>query len=251
MRALVGIATTVYLGSLASAGETDAHSLVAEGNQAFAERDYVAAGEAYRRALLERPDSPELSYNLGVVHYKLGDYSSAQAAFGRALSTRDPELEARIKFNLGNIAYASALQEKSDPPKAIDFLRTAIRRYRDALELHPEDDDARVNLEIARTLLRDQLDEWQRQQKKRVQRQDGQLAQQEGEQDQQQIGPSGEQQPSAAEGPQEKRPQQADEGMTSEEGEQLLQAVRDRERQRCEQLSRRRRAQRTPAIKDW
>jgi hypothetical protein len=39
--------------------------------------------------------------------------------------------------------------------------------------------------------------------------------------------------------------------MTRKEGERLLQAVRDKERQRCEQVARRRRTQRAPVLKDW
>jgi tetratricopeptide (TPR) repeat protein len=248
---LAVILATVGISSAAIAGGADIHGLVAEGNQAFAEGDYRAARDAYAAAEARLGDSPEVAYNLGVAHCKLGDHQAAIAAFGRALATRDRKLEAKIKFNLGNVAYAAALREKASPPTAIGFLKTAIRCYRDALELQPSDRDAQINLEIARVLLGERLDALARQQKRRQQERERTAEHQESAEEQEKVGPGGEQQPSAEDQPQDERPQQAEEGMTREKGEELLQAVRDRERQRCEQLARRRSSQRAPVAKDW
>ena len=251
MSALVAIAVAASVSSIASAQDRDARVLVAEANQAFADGDYQTALEAYRAAEVALPESPELAYNQGVVHYKLGDYAAAHAAFGRALLTHDLRLEAKLKFNLGNVTYASALQERSNLPKAIDLLKTSIGYYRDAIEVDPGDKDARINIEIAYMLLKDLLDKLKRSQEKQQQRRDDQRDQQGAEQDQQQGSAVGEQQQPDTQAEQGQQRQQTDKRMTQEEGERLLQAVRDKERQRCKQLAKRRRAQQAPALKDW
>jgi hypothetical protein len=181
----------------------------------------------------------------------LADYAAAQAAFGRALTTHHPGLEARVKFNLGNVAYASALQERSNLPKAISLLKTGIGHYRDAIEVEPTDQDARVNVEVAHLLLENLLDKMKRAQQQRRRGRDDQLDRQEDEQDRHRGSEGGEQQQPGTQPEQGQQRQRADERMTREEGERLLQAVRDKERQRCEQVARRRRTQRAPVLKDW
>lgn len=248
---LVGIAVAALASSIASAQQGDASVLVAEANQAFADGDYEAALQAYGAAEVALPESPELAYNQGVAYYKLGDHSAARAAFSRALLTYDSGLEARIKFNLGNVAYASALQERSNPLKAINLLKTGIGHYRDAIEIDPADEDARVNVEVAHLLLKDLLDKLKQSREKPPERQDDQGDRQEDEQDRQQGSSAGQQQQPDAQQEQGQQQQQADDTMTREEGERLLQAVRDKERQRCEQVARRRSTQQAPVLKDW
>ena len=125
MRILAGIAAVACIGSVAFAQEKDVHLLVTEANQAFANGDYVAALETYMAVGETLPESPELAYNQGVAYYKLGDYLRARGALNRSLLTRDVKLEAKIKFNLGNVAYATARQEMSNPTEALGPLKTA------------------------------------------------------------------------------------------------------------------------------
>jgi len=168
----------------------------------------------------------------------------------RSLSTRDTKLEAKIKFNLGNVFYASALQETSNPLEAIALLKAAIGHYRDALEVEPQDDDGRVNIELAVRLIEDLRE---RLKQRHEERQD----QQERSQDEEQDGPDeqnhgdqhGEQKEVGADESQAKR--QAGEHMTSQEIQRLLQGVRDRERQRRLELARRQHAKRIPVAKNW
>jgi Ca-activated chloride channel homolog len=77
----------------------------------------------------------------------------------KALSTRDIALEARTKFNLGNCAYADALEKQNDVKAALEQLRLAISYYKDAIAADPDDLDAKVNIETAQLLMKHLLDQ--------------------------------------------------------------------------------------------
>jgi len=248
----------------------------------------LALGEAladYGQAEVALPESPEVAYNQGLAYYQTGDYAAAKNYLNRALLTRNLNLEAGVKYNLGNVAYASALEKMSDLQEAIELLKQAISHYRDGLELNPDDEDAQANIQTAQLLIKDLLDKLKQQQEKQQQQQQqgdqsqqdqqqqDQSPQQQGQQgqqeqkDEQQQGdqeeqPEGEQKSPEQQGQQDQQPQesQADEQgaqtveaqeMTREEADRLLQSVRDKERQRQEEQARRMRVHRAPVQKDW
>jgi Ca-activated chloride channel family protein len=270
--------------------EADAREKVDASLSALKAGEYEKALEGFRDAEVSLPESSELAYNRGVALYRLGEFDEAKGAFAESLSTRDLSLEQRAKFNLGNCAYAQALQRLTDYAGAIEDLRRAIEHYRDALELDPDDQDARANIETAYLLIKDLLDKKKQEEEKKKQdpptsqpSQDPQCSQpSEGEQEQQQESQNrdsqqqqqqgGEQKPSEQEQPSQPRegelessdPQERQEQqqagkpdekqmrkMTREEAARLLQAVRDRERERREKLRRRQMIGRPPVDRDW
>ena len=266
----------VALATAATADQPGPRQLVANANRAFAEGDYETALQGYNKADVSMPESPRVAYNQALAHYKLGDYVAARNHFNRALATRDLKLEADVKYNLGNVAYASALEKLSSPQEAIDLLKRAIGHYRDALELDPDDQDAKANIQMAQLLIKDLLDKLKQQQEQQKQQQQDQQQQQQCDQEnqdqQQQDGQQGQQeqeqqqQTEQQQQPDQQPPdqqQQADQQreqqqqqveareMTPEEAERLLQAVRDKEKQRREERARRMRARRMPVVKDW
>lgn len=253
MQGLMGVAAVVCIGSVAYAQETDVHTLVAEANRAFADGDYATALKTYQATELTLPQSSELAYNRGVTSYMLGDYAGARDAFNRSLMTQDVGLEAKAKFNLGNVAYALALRQMSTPREAIDLLKTATVHYRDAIDLDPHDDDARANIELAQRMIRDLLEKLKQQREERQQRRDDQQERQQNGQDQQQQGEqqTGQESAGPEEQQREKPRQETDDRMTPQEVERLLQAVRDEERRRRNDLARRRPPRRIPVAKDW
>jgi len=269
----------------AYAGDMSARELVARANQEYREGNYAAALADYGQAEVALPESPEVAYNQGLAYYQTGDYAAAKNYLNRALLTRNLNLEAGVKYNLGNVAYASALEKMSDLQEAIELLKQAISHYRDGLELNPDDEDAQANIQTAQLLIKDLLDKLKQQQEKQQQQQQqgdqsqqdqqqqDQSPQQQGQQgqqeqkDEQQQGdqeeqPEGEQKSPEQQGQQDQQPQesQADEQgaqtveaqeMTREEADRLLQSVRDKERQRQEEQARRMRVHRAPVQKDW
>ncbi len=280
MKRHLPVIAVMALAPFAFGDEPSPRQLVAKANQAFADGNFEAALEGYNKADVYMPESPEVAYNQALAHYKLGDYVAARIHFNRALATRDLELEADVKYNLGNVAYASALEKLSSPQEAIDLLKKGIGHYRDALELDPDDQDAKANIQAAQLLIKDLLDKLKQQQEQQQQQQGDQNNQNQQQQDQQQQeqqqqqGQQGDQQqqqdPGQGQeqqqdqqqqesGQQDAKQQQSDQQqqqvearkMTQEEAERLLQAVRDKEMRRREERARRMQARRSPVVKDW
>jgi Ca-activated chloride channel family protein len=273
------------------AAERSPRELVADANKLISAGEFQKALDAYKSAEVTLPDAPELAYDQGVAYYRLKDYAKAREQFTKALTTRDLALEARAKYNLGNCAYAESLQKLSDLQAAFDGLRQAISHYRDALEINPNDNDARANIEMAQLLIKDLLDKQkqQQEQQKKDQKQDQQKQdqpkqdqQQQDQQQQQQQNPESQPSSQPSKSQEEKQDQKQDQqqkqqqeqkaaedqqkqeqreaqkpqsgekrAMTQQEAERLLQAVRDREKQHQDQQARRVRVKRVPVEKDW
>ena len=88
--------------SLAHAG---ASKSVSQGIEAFQLGEWDKAEKLFIDAQLDRPDMPELYYNIGSAAYKKGDYESAMANFTKAMDTEDPVLKEKATFNRGNTQY--------------------------------------------------------------------------------------------------------------------------------------------------
>ena len=261
-------------------GEAPPHELVASANKALAKGAYDEALAGYEQAAKSLPDSPELAYNRGVTYYRKGELDKATEQFTKALLTRDLSLEAKVKFNLGNCAYADALKKQSDLKVALERLGLAIGHYKDAIEANPEDRDARANMEMAQLLMKDLLDKQKQeqekqkpasqpesqpasrpesqpasqpsaenQQKKQAQQQDEQKKDQQAKQEQ--AGkPDQQEQSKDKQGAQQAVPAELRQ-MSKEEADKLLQAVRDKEQQRRAEQARLLLVRPVPVEKDW
>lgn len=90
-------------------------------------------------------------YNDGVEALAQGDWQTAQTELlaARDGAGPDPELRYRAAFDLGmaHVAQADSL-EVAEPKQALEALETAASWFRDAVRLRPDDEDARVNLEL-------------------------------------------------------------------------------------------------------
>lgn len=152
--------------------------LVDQGNAAYAAQDYDAAIAAYDEAAVETPESPHIYYNKGTALYQKGDYTAASKAFEKAaVKSKDIKLEAKSKFNRGNCSFREAeRQQDSDLNKALEACETSIRFYQEALSLDPEMTEAAKNVEVVRLIMKNILDEIQKQ--KEAAKQQQQAAQQ-------------------------------------------------------------------------
>lgn len=280
---LAAVAWSAGLVASEARAETNlsAASWVRQGNAALAAGRADEALELYKRAEVDLPGAAEIAYNRGVALYRKGRLEEARTAFGDTLRTRDPVLEAHAKYNLGNCAYATALQKLQDLPGAIDELRKALSYYRDSLQLDPGDREARENIERAQLLMKDLLDkEKKRQEEERKKQQQNPQSQptsqpeqkredpqqqqrdnqqpqeqekQEQQKDEQRKQQSGEQQKKKDKGRQPKDAQRQPHGFSKEEAERMLQAVRDKERTRREERQRREALMgaKVPVERDW
>lgn len=126
---------------------------------------YDQAVQGFLDLQVERPGDPEVALNLGSAYYKMRDYPEADRAFAAAALSSDATLQQQALYNLGNSAYRQGR------------LPEAVELYKAALELDPDDEDAKFNLEFVRDEIRRRHEEAQ---KRRQQQQD-----QQGQQDQQ------------------------------------------------------------------
>ena len=138
---------------------------------------------AYDRALegfvdrqVERPDDPALKLNIGSARYQMNDYEEAVSQYSQAALAGDQLLRSEALYNLGNTAY-----RQGKLGEAIDF-------YMGALDLNPDDEDAKFNLEFVRDEVRRRQEEAEKRQQEQQQQQQSQEQGEDGEQDQQQGG---------------------------------------------------------------
>ena len=267
------------------------YQAVQQGNAFYQNGKYAEAAEQYGSASQMLPGAAEIHFNQGDAAYKQQDYGKAREHYTQALQTTDRTLEGKVKYNLGNVEYQQALQNLQQPQAAMPHLRSAITYYRDSLDVDPQQQEARYNLELSHLLLhklqqeQQQQNPQQQQEQPQNQQQDQQQAQQDGQQQgqqqqsQRQDGspqqtPSpdpqqGQQQPAAVseqQGQQAEQPQDASQDnapppgqqtaapreLRPEEAARLLEAIRERGREADTQRQQRRaKTQASQVDKDW
>jgi len=107
---------------------------------AYEEENYFQASEYYKLKV-NKKNSPENHYNLGVSLYQEGLYTEANDHFLEALNSRKKETRQQALYNLGNSAYRN------------NQLTQAIDYYEKALSLNPSDQWAIDNLEYVKNKL--------------------------------------------------------------------------------------------------
>ncbi len=213
----------VLLSFISLAEADDFADLATRGNEAYREGDFQKALDYYHQAEVERPENPELDYNVGSALYQEQKYEEAVEEFQNSLSTEDIQKVADAHYNLGNVQYRMG-----------DY-QNAILSYQNSLELNPDDLDAKYNLELARKMLKEQMkpeqQEQQQQQQQDQQQQDQQKQDEEQEEENEQQQP---QQPQEDQEQQEEdqqpQPQPEENEMTKEDAERILNALQDDER---------------------
>jgi Ca-activated chloride channel family protein len=139
----------------------------------YEEGRYGEAQKGYEELLRKNPESDRLAFNHGAAAYKNRDYGAALQAFGKALTTKDPQLRARAEYNLGNTLFQQALGGKKGPD--IKGLESALTHFDQARKLEPKNEDAQYNYEATRKLIEElqrKQEQQQQQEKKDQEKQD-------------------------------------------------------------------------------
>ncbi len=153
-----GVATLVLIALCFAGTSAHAESTAKKVVRASARLAEGKADEALKLLLdaqVDDPANPVIQYNVGVVHEKLGHHDEAKKALEGVLSGPDAGLRARAAYNLGNVAYAEGKLDE------------AIERFKRALELDPNDGDAKKNLEIVRDELKRRIEEAKKRQEEK------------------------------------------------------------------------------------
>ena len=101
----------------------------------------------YYEQILATKGNAAASLGLGASQYQLGDIPNAAKSFEDALRSKDTVIQDIAYYNLGNALYSQQRMEES------------IVYYRKALELDPNDYDAKFNYELAKYLTQQQQDQ--------------------------------------------------------------------------------------------
>ena len=93
--------------------------------------------EEYYESIIEKDERNSKAYfGKGSSLYMQDDIENAEVNFSQSLNTSEKLLQSKAYFNLGNISYKN------------NKLDEALQFYKKALELNPEDDEARYNYEF-------------------------------------------------------------------------------------------------------
>jgi len=204
----------LFLRLAQSASGESAHSLLREGNKLFAQGNYNEAINKYDQALIEKPDALEPKFNKADSFFRLDDIEKALDLYREvSAESKDMKLVAKAKYNLGNCYFQQGSKQKdSNLQKALEDLRTSIDYWRQVLDIEPNNEKAAKNIEVARLIIKDIIDQLNKQ--KQQQKQDQQKQQQDKPEQQQQ--PKQDQQSAQQEPNQPQEQQQKQEGSEQE-----------------------------------
>ena len=107
-----------------------------QGVQDYRNKKYKSAQEYYDSILSDDSNNLEALFGKGSSLFMQDSLKTAQSSFNATLSLSENQLKSKALYNLGNISFKN---QKLD--EALSF-------YRKALELNPEDDEARYNYEF-------------------------------------------------------------------------------------------------------
>jgi Ca-activated chloride channel family protein len=140
--------------------------LVERGNKLYKQGNFNDAINSYDQALLDAPGALEPKFNQANSYYRLDDLAKAMDLYRQvAAESKDMKVVTRAKYNLGNSYFQQGSKQKdSNLQKAIDDLKTAIGSWRGVLDIEPENKMAARNIEVARLLIKDLLDQLKKQQ---------------------------------------------------------------------------------------
>jgi tetratricopeptide (TPR) repeat protein len=226
-------------------------SKVNGGNTQYQEEKYEEALNSYQDALLDDPKHNIATFNQGDALYKLEKYEKAIESYQKVIGSTDLLLDSKAHYNIGNALFKQ------------DKLQESIQSYIRALDLNPDDQDAKYNLELARAKLKEMADKQQQQPQQGGQQQQGEQQQQQGEGEENQEGDEeqqsqsqeqqGEQPAGEEQGKEEQQGQALEESkdkMTKEDAERILDALKNDE-QDTQKLRKPARSRKRNVDKDW
>ena len=213
-------------------GKTDAASLydtVQRGNQLYQDGKFDEALKTYVDGQIEHADDPSLKYNIASSHYKNKNYEEAVKGYlDVAATAKDVKLQEKALYGGGNALFRQGKLEE------------AIEYYRKALEIDPNDQDAKHNLEFAREELKRRINEAKETEKKQQeQKQNQEQKQQEQSQQKEQQDNQGQQQDQNKQ-PEEKQSQsqqqqKEQQGSSQQEQQQEMQQGKPQQEQKEQQ----------------
>ena len=208
--------------SISGINAEDYISLLDKGNDAFDAGDYKKALDYYHEAEIVKPETAEIEYNLANTLLQTGKYEEAVEKYGKALNSDNIDLQGNAYYNMGCADFVKG-----------DY-QAAIGDFTEALKINPEDVDAKYNLEAARKLLKEQLEQEKKEQQEGGDQEEKQKQEQEDQKKQDEEGQEKQDSPKDEPNDEEKKQEQKQQGqppdsgdMSEEDALRILQALED------------------------
>jgi hypothetical protein len=231
-----------------------------EGNKLYGQGNYSEAINKYDKVLIDEPQALEPRFNKGNSYYRLDDLAKAQDMYREvAAESKDMGLVTKAKNNLGNTYFKQGMKQRdSNLQKALEDLQTSIVFWRGVLDIEPENEKAARNIEVARLIIKDIIDQMNKQQQDPNQPRDPNQSQQQQQrsQDQQGIQQDPNQTQQQAEQMSEHDPNQGQDEQTEQKQEQekadaTAQEILDKEQRQRKERQLLQRARWQKVEKDW
>jgi Ca-activated chloride channel family protein len=259
---LLHILLVLFMLQTAFAGS--AGSSTRRGNELYQQGQFDEAIKQYDQALIDRPEALEPKFNKANSYYRLDDLGQAMNLYREvAAESKDMKLVTKARYNLGNCSFQQGSKQRdSNLQKAIEEMETAIGHWRGVLDIDPENEKAAKNIEVARLIIKDILDQLKNQQQQDPnQPQDPNQQQQQQTQQQQVQDPNQNKQqqgqdPNRPEDPNQQRSQQEQEQQQQNDEEKqapdtTAREILDKEQRDKEQRQILQRARYQKVEKDW
>jgi Ca-activated chloride channel family protein len=162
---------TLALGLCQIASANSAENSVLKGNSLYYKGDFNEAVNEYDHALAEQPKAQVPKFNKANCYFQIDEPNKAIELYNQvAADSKDMQLVEKAAYNLGNCYFRQGAEQKdSDPQKALEEMKTSIVCWRRALEINPENQKAAKNIEVARLIIKDIIDQINKQQKQQQQ----------------------------------------------------------------------------------
>lgn len=236
--------------------------LVRQGNKKYAEGNFNEAINEYDQALVDKPEALRPKFNKANSYYRLDDLAKAMDLYKEvATGAKDMELVAKAKYNTGNCYFQrGSKQMDSDSQKALEDMQTGITFWRQVLDIEPDNKKAARNIEVARPIIKNIIDQLNKQKQQQDPNQPQQQQQNTPEQDQmnQQQDPNQPQEQNQGQDPNKPDDKQQDAQQQQQKKEQkavapdaTAQEILDKEQNQKEQRQILQRGRYQRVEKDW
>ncbi len=238
---------TILIAALLISGPVD-NNRAREANRAYEAGEYQRAEALYREILQQSPDNTQILFNLGNALARQGKIEESAEVFDRyRREVTDPVERAPAEYNLGHLHGETGNTDE------------AITHFRQALDLDPEDEDAKFNYELLKRRQQqspeeDQEDEDQEEQEQDQQPEGGEPPPGSDDGREQEDDTGQEPLPAREETPSEEQPQDVRPEISREQldhAEDLMNALEQIEKDLIRDFKRRQHDPVDPHEKDW
>lgn len=244
MKKVFYIILAAFLACGFSAQSQDFRRSARKGNRLYDKKNYSEAEIAYRKSLVQDSTFYKSQYNLGNALYKQKRYAEAKKYYQKALESQQINDKERSQglHNLGNCALQEGLANRGSQDAMKDF-QEAVECYKNSLKASGDNSNTKYNLEFAKKMLQQEMQNQQNNKNQQQQNQQNQQQQQQNkdkkdqnknnqQQNQQQQNKDKKDQDKKDQQQQQQQQQQKEK--KKEDAERMLEALKNKEKQTLE-----------------